>query len=144
MRRYASGTKSHIAINAFSNAATVQRLSPARCKRSRRRAPRSSFPLSPSQVFHALGLGRTCQVFQVVRTSARALRLGSSCRFSINEKRTWVSRNLKRFDFTYWAGCRTDRVSVGLERISKNFVRMICEDFWESLSDWCAIILFEY
>jgi hypothetical protein len=48
MRRYASGTKSHIAINAFSNAATVQRLSPARCKRSRRRAPRSSFPLSLS------------------------------------------------------------------------------------------------
>ncbi len=85
MGRYAAGTQSHIAINAFSNVATVQRLAPAGCKRSRRRVPRSSFSLSlflPISSFHALGLGRTCQAFQVVHTSARALQLGSSCRFS--------------------------------------------------------------
>ncbi len=51
-------TKSHRAVNEFSNVATVQRLSPVGYIRPKRSAPRSS-SLSPHVHFYALGLGRT-------------------------------------------------------------------------------------
>jgi hypothetical protein len=51
-------TKSHRAVNEFSNVATVQRLSPVRYIRPKRSAPRSS-SLSPHVNFYALGLVRT-------------------------------------------------------------------------------------
>jgi len=146
MGRYAAGTQSHIAINAFSNVATVQRLAPAGCKRSRRRAPRSSFSLSLS-----LRLKFTCPrsrayvpgfpscTYKCARAPA-----GFKLSFFMNGKTHRCLSERETFRFYIWGrvpnGQSECRPLANFEKLRQDDLRRL---FWESLSD-CAIILFEY
>ena len=115
MVRYAAGTKSHRAINVFSNVATSQRLSPVGYIRPERSAPRSP-SFSPSPVLRPRS-GAYVLEYKKVRTSARALRLASSCRASLRGKLTCVLIITRRLSISHIRSRyeRTGKVSAALK-----------------------------
>jgi len=60
MVRYAAGTKSHRAINVFSNVATSQHSASLLLDTYVQNEAHLALPLSPRLQFYALGLERTC------------------------------------------------------------------------------------
>jgi len=124
-------TKSHRAVNEFSNVATVQRLSPVGRIRPKRSAPRSS-SLFPHVHFYALGLARTYEPSGMLYGQVRA-RSGWLQVVELPAGGTHLCLMLYKtpFDFTYKVKMLTDKQSVGRSQISKYFAG---EDIWRELS----------
>jgi hypothetical protein len=114
-------TKSHRAVNEFSNVASVQRLSPVGYIRPKRSAPRSSSLFPHVHFMPSVLCARTNALERSTDKCARGPAGFKLSSFPAGETRMCLMYYKTPFDFTYKVKVRTGKQSVGRSQNPKYF-----------------------